>query len=233
MRPVLARLTEVADILEQHDIDAVFVGGAVLPLLVDELVRAELRPTLDIDVVVRADSYSAYQSLCQPLLRAGFTPGGGEHDPMCRYRRDDLTVDVMPVPFEGVGTDNPWFSEAMVSREHVDIRPGHPVAIAAPPVYLATKVAAFRGRGKADYFGSKDIEDIVALLDGRPGLPQEVRTSSPAIRRFLVAWAKDLLEVPYIEDTLSGHLARGAGPGREAILMDRLRELAGLEDDRP
>jgi len=34
--------------------------------------------------------------------------------------------------------------------------------------FLATKFAAFDGRGKGDYMASHDLEDIVAVVDGVP-----------------------------------------------------------------
>ncbi len=41
------------------------------------------------------------------------------------------------------------------------------IRIVTAPYFLATKLDAFRGRGKGDYFGSNDLEDIVAVVDGR------------------------------------------------------------------
>jgi len=36
------------------------------------------------------------------------------------------------------------------------------------PYFMACKLAAFRSRGEGDYLVSHDMEDIVAVLDGRP-----------------------------------------------------------------
>ncbi|NOY24284.1 MAG: hypothetical protein GXP62_00265 [Oligoflexia bacterium] len=61
--------------------------------------RAQLRPTLDVDVIVRANDYFEYQDQCQVLVRAGFAPGMEDRDPLCRLRRRGLVVDVMPTPY--------------------------------------------------------------------------------------------------------------------------------------
>jgi UDP-glucose 4-epimerase len=46
----------------------------------------------------------------------------------------------------------------------------------APPAYLlATKLEAFRSRGKDDLYGSRDFEDIIALIDGREAPDREDR----------------------------------------------------------
>ena len=38
----------------------------------------------------------------------------------------------------------------------------------APPIVIATKLAAWRGRGAGDVLRSLDVHDIVVLVDGRP-----------------------------------------------------------------
>jgi hypothetical protein len=45
------------------------------------------------------------------------------------------------------------------------------------PFFLATKIEAFYNRGKGDFMVSHDMEDMVTLLDGRPELAEEVRTT--------------------------------------------------------
>jgi hypothetical protein len=49
------------------------------------------------------------------------------------------------------------------------------------PYFLACKLAAFRSRGEGDYLMSHDMEDIVAVLDGRPEVVWE-RLSRLTIR---------------------------------------------------
>jgi hypothetical protein len=35
------------------------------------------------------------------------------------------------------------------------------------PYFLGTKLEAFHGRGHLDYFASHDLEDLIAVVDGR------------------------------------------------------------------
>jgi hypothetical protein len=44
---------------------------------------------------------------------------------------------------------------------------------------------AFDGRGKGDYLASHDIEDIIAVLDGRPVIVDEVKRAEPDLIREL------------------------------------------------
>jgi len=57
------------------------------------------------------------------------------------------------------------------------------------PYFLATKLEAFDGRGKGDYLSSHDIEDIVAVLDGRPEILDELLKASKSYRPI---WLTDL-----------------------------------------
>ncbi|MHB8744477.1 MAG: hypothetical protein ACYC9L_15330 [Sulfuricaulis sp.] len=43
------------------------------------------------------------------------------------------------------------------------------------PYFLVTKLAAFDNQGKGDRATSHDMEDIVAVLDGRPEIINKVK----------------------------------------------------------
>ena len=44
---------------------------------------------------------------------------------------------------------------------------GYDARIVTPPLFIATKLEAFHGRGGDDLFTSHDLEDIIAVVDGR------------------------------------------------------------------
>ena len=52
---------------------------------------------------------------------------------------------------------------------------------------MATKLEAFRQRGQSDPYGSRDLEDIVAVVDGRPELVMECRAASSDVRSYLAS----------------------------------------------
>ena len=99
------------------------------------------------------------------------------------------------------------------------------------PVYLATKVTAFRGRGRDDYYGSKDFEDIIALIDGRAKLAAECESQSADLRLFLRDWAAGFLALGRHRDYIAGHVSRGGGDDRWQLVISRLRALAALRLD--
>ena len=53
------------------------------------------------------------------------------------------------------------------------------------PGVLATKLAAFRDRGLKDLYISKDLEDILTLLDGCQSIVSQVEESAPDLRLFV------------------------------------------------
>jgi len=128
----LASMEVVAALLEAGSVEGTFAGGTVLPLLVEPIVKAQLRPTLDVDVIVRAQDYFEYQEQCQVLLDAGFSPGQEAQDPLCRYRRKGLVVDIMPTPYRAMGTDNPWFSYGVETAVEHRLPSGRRVRTVAP-----------------------------------------------------------------------------------------------------
>jgi hypothetical protein len=98
------------------------------------------------------------------------------------------------------------------------------------PVFLATKLEAFFGRGKGDYLFSHDLGDFLAVIDGRDNLIDECRASIAELRAYLRGRVAGLLATPAFIDALPGHLPGDAGSQeRLPDLEDKLRALARLE----
>src|SRR5688500_17790831 len=86
--------------------EVVFVGGAILGLLLDDVGAAGVRPTDDLDIIVDAGSRVAYDELSAKLRRLGFQPDMSEDAPLCRWQIDDVIVDVMPLSEDILGFTN-------------------------------------------------------------------------------------------------------------------------------
>jgi hypothetical protein len=103
------------------------------------------------------------------------------------------------------------------------------VRVIRAPVFIATKLEAFHGRGGGDYLASHDLEDLVAVIDGRGELQDECHQSPPELRAYLADQFTTSLRTPAFVDALRGHL-----PGDEASqrrfpgLIRSLQTLAGL-----
>lgn len=95
------------------------------------------------------------------------------------------------------------------------------------PYFPATKLVAFDGRGKGDYMMSHDMEDIVAVLDGRSETVDEVKRSRQKLRRYLVARFNALLGDRNFLDALPGHLPGDEGSqARLPLIIGRIEVIA-------
>lgn len=70
--------------------------------------------------------------------------------------------------------------------------------------YLATKWAAFDNRGEGDLFGSHDLEDIIAVVAGRPEIVAEIKTAKGGVRDFLTDRTRRFLAHPDALDAIEG-----------------------------
>jgi len=204
--------------------EVAFLGGATIELLLTDPAVAEVRATKDVDLITAARSRVSFLVGFADKLRArGFQEGGdGAH----RWKVADVIVDVMPVEEEILGFSNRWYPEALRrARPHI-LPSGTSIRLVTAPYVLATKIEAFHGRGEGDYLMSHDVGDIIALVDGRQELVEEVRADSRELQEYLTEqltpWLADdrftFLAVP-------GHLPYDAE--RTGVVLERLRAIAG------
>ena len=103
------------------------------------------------------------------------------------------------------------------------------IRIVTSPFFIATKLEAFKGRGKGDFFGSHDLEDLISVVDGRPALVTEVQAGAVDLRAYVRAEIHGLLSTPGFLDALPGYLLPDAiSQSRIGIVLRRLENLASL-----
>lgn len=130
--------------------ELVFVGGAVAGMLITDPAHPAIRPTRDVDLIVRVVTRRDYYGIEQRLSALGFTPDLSAEAPICRWRIDGtVIVDVMPTLDEILGFANRWYPLALDTALSVYLPSGTPIRLIAPPAFLATKLEAFAGRGGA------------------------------------------------------------------------------------
>jgi hypothetical protein len=57
--------------------------------------------------------------------------------------------------------------------------------LVAPVYFCASKLEAFAGRGKNDFSAGRDLEDLIAVVDGRSELVGEIQAAASAVRSYL------------------------------------------------
>jgi predicted nucleotidyltransferase len=168
-----------------------------------------------------------YYRLEEQLRAQGFRNDTREGAPVCRWLKDDLVLDVMPTDGSIIGFSNRWYSEAFSHARTFPLSNEVTIRVVTAPYFLATKLEAFRDRGQNDYLASRDLEDIITVVDGREELLREVAGSSLELRSFIAEEIQALLNTELFLDALPGHmLPDAASQQRVDLVLDRLRVLA-------
>ncbi|MGJ7581507.1 hypothetical protein ACSFA3_15100 [Variovorax sp. RHLX14] len=217
----------VAEALGELRSELVLVGGCSVGLLITDRARPAVRQTIDVDLVAEVLSLGDYYEGLSPRLRAcGFVENG---DHMCRWTRGRLIIDVMPSTNVLGHSVNRWYEITVASAKKHALPSGREILVVSAPLFLATKLEAFHGRGNGDYLGSTDMEDIVNVIDGRPELIDEIQSCPSEVKEFLENEFDRLLADASFTDQLSGHLPGDtASQRRVPLIIKRLRQLAGI-----
>lgn len=223
MRIVARRLTPL-------NIPFVFVGGAAVWVLVDRPDLTDFRPTKDVDVVVAVLTRDEFAKLEARLRDAGFHHDMSEGAPICRWGVECCKVDIMPQESEVLGMNSKWFAEVMEFAKPIDLGEGCTTRVITAALFLATKLEAFNERGEADYYGSKDLEDIVTLVHGRDAIVADVTAAPSPVKEFVSRSFATLLGNADFRDAFPGHLSVIYGARQQADrIWDRFQQIAGLE----
>lgn len=207
--------------------ELVFVGGAVAGLLITDPAQPAIRSTEDVDLIVQTLVLGDYYAIEKKLAGLGFVQDLSADAPICRWRVDAVAVDVMPTLEDILGFSNRWYPLALASAGTTSLPSGTDIRLIPAPVFIATKLEAFKGRGAQDYLFSHDLGDAISVIDGREALLDECRSSPIELRRYLAACWDSLLKTPAFLDALPGHLpGDAASQERLPDLLDKLRVLA-------
>jgi len=178
--------------------EVVFVGGATVELWITDEAAPEFRPTADVDVIVEGTTRSEYYRFEEKLRRLGFQ-NDDQSRVICRFKHPEshLILDVMPTEASILGFENRWQKEAFVHAVDVSLPSGRKIRAIPPAFLLGTKLEAFATRGKSDFLGSRDFNDLVALIDGRDELVEDLAAAPDGLQAYVT---EQLLELSHHRD---------------------------------
>lgn len=209
--------------------DVVFLGGCAVGFLVTDPASPPPRETKDVDVIVEVVSHHDYHAFSKQLKDRGFKEDTSDGAPMCRWVYQSLIVDVMPTEESILGFSNKWYTEAMHTAEPMQLSNGVHIRMVSAPYFIATKLDAFYGRGENDYIASHDLEDLIAVLDGRATIVHEILESSLLLRMYLAEEFTKLLSNDDFLDALPGHvLADVASQTRVTLIQERMLQISAI-----
>jgi hypothetical protein len=166
---LLDSIVIVSETLDQIGVFHAFLGGSVIPLLVDDPALYDFRPDV-------------------------------------------------------IGFASRWLPEALNTSVERKVGTSKKVRIISPGCFLATKLDAFRSRGRNDYLGSHDLEDLVMVIDGCSRIGSHVQATSQEMRSYIVGEFRNLLGQRAFFESLDGHVSEF---GRAEIVLARIREIIG------
>ncbi|RMP66323.1 hypothetical protein [Pseudomonas kitaguniensis] len=223
---MLQMLEEVAEALgEELRGKVAFVGGCTTVLLItDEYTLESIRGTDDVDLVIHLTGTTDWYRLEESLKSKGFK-NTGQDTVTCRLRLGALKVDFMPTDEKVLGFSNTWFVGGLENAIAYTLPNGTRIKVFSAPWFLAAKLQAYQGRGRGDVLTSNDIEDIIALLDGREELIEEVKQAPAELQRFVSDQLSALLKLTDFQSVIQ---STAQDADREALIYDRLKALIGF-----
>lgn len=201
-----------------------FVGGCATGLLLtDEFAKEGVRTTEDVDLIIKAITYVDTEVLKRELRQRGFKdPSAEDEYPICAMKLGQLRVDFMPTDGNALGFGNQWYDDAMKSANDYEIDTGVIIKLVSPTYFLATKLEAYAGRGNGYAAESRDIEDIVVLVDGREEICEEILNANADVRAYIAENISHLLKDRNFGFVVQSQASISGSSERADVIYERL-----------
>jgi hypothetical protein len=200
--------------------DVVFLGGASIHLWISDPAAPATRATNDVDVISAVTGKVGYYKLGDRLRDRGFSEAS-DSSVICRWQhsKTGLVLDVMPADESVLGFSNQWYEHAIATSVELRLSNGIKIRAATPLSIMATKLAAWHGRGRNDMLGSLDLHDILVLIDGRHELIAEI-DDEVVLSRYISTELARLRSNPYFV-----YLTESALHGYGTLIPQRAEEV--------
>lgn len=217
----LALVVQVANGLQELKDKMVFIGGAVISLYTDDPAAEEIRPTADIDMTINLANYAEWAQMQERLAELGFYPDP-QGQSICSYKYQDIAIDIMPADDSSIGVSNIWYKQGFKYLQQITLEDGTSINILPSPYFLATKLEAFKDRGKNDFYGSHDFEDIIYLIDNRTTIVEEILTADEEIRQYIKEELTIIKNNKQANEILAMHIHPLIREERFKMLMEKI-----------
>ncbi len=214
----IVRIKAVQNSLGDLRDKVVFVGGATVSLYAQREAR-EIRETEDVDILLEIATNWDYAAIEEQLRSFGY-----QNDPdsrfVGRYLLSGLMVDLMATDERILGFSNAWYKEGFQTAIDHQIDDLITIKIFDCPHFIASKIEAFKNRGKGDGRLSSDFEDIVFILENRPSVWEEMEQANSPLKEYLKQEFQTFADNPYIEEWIGSHSSFYSPPSAHFILED-------------
>jgi len=209
--------------------EVTFVGGCITGLLITDKAAPDVRFTVDVDCIINVVTKHEYYSLSEKLRNKGFKEMSSGNHPICRWNCDGILIDVMPTDKSVLGFSNRWYKDAQTNAITKIFSDSIMIKVISAPYFLATKLEAFKDRGKEDYLLSHDLEDIISIIDGRPEIVSDISSTAHNLKKYLSNEFNVLANNSQFTQALPGHLNYSSeSEERKKIVEERINAIIAL-----
>jgi len=222
-------LQTVANGLKELKEEVVFVGGAVAELYASDPAASYIRPTQDVDCVIKLSSRVEYYRLEEKLRSKDFANDTSPGAHICRWVYNDIKVDVMPTDYDILGFSNRWYAVGLENKIVKMLRDGTEIFVFPPEYYLAAKFEAHNDRGGMDLRQSHDFEDIIYIFENCHTIIDDIGNSNPIVKTYLKEACKNLLENKNLTEGIESALPYGSDSESTEIIEDIIGSITEIE----
>jgi predicted nucleotidyltransferase len=134
----------------------------------------------------------------------------------------------MPDDADILGFSNRWYAKGIETAVRHPLTDELKIKHLTPDLFVATKLEAHLGRGEDDLMMSRDMEDILLVVDGREELVMEIQSAEDDIRHFVSEQFCVLKQHFDFDHFLAGNIR---GPeGRVDIVRERIAAISNYDD---
>ena len=217
-------IVRVANALEELNEKVIYVGGAVVSLYINDSAADDVRPTKDIDISIKVASIMELENIREQLSEKGFKQSA-DLDVICRFKFEDIVVDVMATKPIAWAPANPWFEKGFERLEKIKVNKTT-IQIMPLSFFLASKFVAFHDRGGDDPRFSHDLEDIIYIIDNRTDWHQIlINEEDQEVKQFLVNEFRNILASNKIQEAIMGNLFYETQDKRFAMIIDKINKV--------
>jgi len=216
-------IQRVAQALGELNKEVIYVGGATVSLYINDPAADDVRPTKDIDISIKIASITHLEEIREKLVAKGFKQSA-DLGVICRFKLDDILVDVMGTKPVGWAPANPWFELGFEHKEQLQIEE-YTINIMPLPYFLASKFVAHSDRGGNDPRMSHDFEDIIYILDNRTDWQQLVGNSDNKVKTYLLEQFQNILDSNRMQEAILGNLYYETQDIRYKMIIEKIQSL--------
>ncbi|GEC73378.1 hypothetical protein SAMN05443543_101409 [Flavobacterium flevense] len=214
-------IQKIAKALGELNKEVIYVGGATVSLYINDSAAEDVRPTKDIDISLSVATINELEDVREKLTSKGFLQSS-ELDVICRFKFEDILVDVMNTNPISWAPANPWFKKGFENLEEIKIDQSI-IRIMPFNYFLASKFSAYENRGGNDPRFSHDIEDITYILDNRTDWHQFlINEKDKIVKNYIIEKLELIKNNSKFQEAILGNLFYESSEERFQLILNKI-----------